>query len=235
MTLLSRNKKETPPKTAQAEGLSPVVLELLASRICHDLISPVGAIHNGIEFLQEMGADSADDAIALLDHSAKTAAARLQAFRLVYGLGGRDPHIEPKDVYKTFGDLLATDEKVTQDWDPRCETLFSEHARPDGLCKMLMGALMLAQECLPKGGTVTVTPGNPHQWIVTAHSESPLLRPQVGDALARTIPPDDLDPRLVHPYAIAMLAAFYNFNIAIAAEGEQSVTVTLTALPKADA
>ncbi len=52
------------------------VLELLASRICHDLISPVGAVHNGVEFLEESGVTGGEDAIGLISHSAQMAAAQ---------------------------------------------------------------------------------------------------------------------------------------------------------------
>ena len=49
------------------------LLELLSSRICHDLISPVGAIHNGLEFLEDMGPDALEDALELMKHSTKQA------------------------------------------------------------------------------------------------------------------------------------------------------------------
>ncbi len=75
------------------------MLEVLASRVCHDLISPVGAVHN-VEFLQETGIEGGADAIALIAHSAQQAAAKLQIFRLAYGAGGRDPNIKPEDVEK---------------------------------------------------------------------------------------------------------------------------------------
>ena len=56
--------------------LNAAVLELLASRICHDLISPVGAVNNGVEFLEEMGADAGAEAIQLIAHSARQASVR---------------------------------------------------------------------------------------------------------------------------------------------------------------
>lgn len=127
--------------------LETIVLELLASRICHDLISPVGAVNNGVEFMQEMGTDAGEEALNLIAHSAAQAAARLQAFRLAYGAGGRDPSVKPEDVHETFGELIGGDGKIKQDWNPHGNLGFAE--RPVGYCKMLMAGLMLAQECLP--------------------------------------------------------------------------------------
>ena len=87
---------------SQPAPISAAVLELLASRICHDLISPVGAVNNGVEFLEEMGADAGAEAIQLIAHSARQASVRLQAFRICYGTGGRDSNIKPEDIKKAF-------------------------------------------------------------------------------------------------------------------------------------
>ncbi len=209
-----------------APTLSPALLELLASRICHDLISPVGAVHNGVEFLQEMGIEDGAEAVGLIAHSAQTAAARLQAFRLAYGAAGRDPNIKPEDVHETFGELIRSDGKITQDWDPHGPLGFDE--RPLGFCKLLMGVLMLAQECLPKGGKITVAADGENRLTVTAEGQDALVREQVEDALARTLTIDDLDPRLVHPYALSVLAAGYGFTIAIADKNDARVVYTLS-------
>jgi len=206
--------------------LDTAILELLASRICHDLISPVGAVHNGVEFLQEMGIENGEEAVGLIAHSAQMAAARLQAFRLCYGAGGRDPNIKPENVHKTFGDLIGGDAKVTQEWDPHAPLGYED--APLGFCKMLMGTLMLAQESLPKGGKVTVEPGKPGQTLVIARGNDTLVRDQVEDALARTIPTENLDPRLVHPYAISVLAANYGFSIRITEKRGDCVVFTLS-------
>lgn len=68
------------------------VLELLCSRICHDLISPVTAINNGMELLDDDPGDMLNDIRDLLMNSASEGAGKLQYFRLAYGLGG-DPDL----------------------------------------------------------------------------------------------------------------------------------------------
>jgi histidine phosphotransferase ChpT len=202
--------------------MDPVILELMASRICHDLISPVGAVHNGVEFLQETGVEGGNEAIDLISHSAETAAARLQAFRLAYGAGGRDPNIKPEDVHRSFGNLIRLDGKVTQSWDPRGDLGYAD--APLGFAKILMGVLMLAQECLPKGGDITVTPSaRTNVTKITAASENAVLRDGVDKAVARSIPAEELDPRLVHPFVLSTLADHYGFALTIASAGSGKV------------
>lgn len=208
-------------------SVDSTVLELLASRICHDLISPVGAVHNGVEFLEEIGAgDGAADAIGLIAHSANMASAKLQVFRLAYGAGGRDPNITPEDIYKAFDNMITADGKVRQDWDPKA-SLFGEGERPLGFCKVLMGALLLAQETLLKGGTIGVMPANNGVHVV-AKGEHATLRSQVREALGLLLSPDSLDPRLVHPYVLSIIARQYGFTIAIATEEPGQITFSLS-------
>ena len=192
--------------------IDPAVIEILASRICHDLISPVGAVHNGIEFLEEMGVEAGGEAIALIAHSAQQASSKLQAFRMVYGAGGRDPNIKPADVKKVFAGMIDADGKIKQDWDP---SIFSGMDLPGGFCKMLMGCLMLATESLPKGGTVRVTKLDGELAKITIEGTDAAARPQVREALAGTLSVEDIDPRMVHPFVLGILAAQYGFVIEI--------------------
>lgn len=201
------------------------VMELLASRICHDIISPVGAINNGVELLQEMGADGMDDGLELVGYSAEQAAAKLSAFRMAYGAGGRDPNIKPEDVQKTFGDLVRAEGKISQAWDPYGK--LGPDPLPLGYCKMLMCGLMLAMESLPKGGYISVRPGEGNQSLIIAEGEGATVREQVEEALEQKLEPDDLDPRLVHPYAISVLADSYGYKIAIKSQADGRIEFTM--------
>lgn len=210
----------------QAPAISAAVLELLASRICHDLISPVGAVNNGVEFLEEMGAEAGAEAIQLIAHSARQASVRLQAFRICYGAGGRDSNIKPEDIKKAFEALTEADGKIAQSWDPHANLGFSE--RPEGYCKILMGTMMLGAECLPKGGIIKVKAGSGEETLVFAEGQDAVVRPGVEEAMALKSDPATLDPRLVHPYAISTLAASYGFNIKIAEKEPGRVVISLT-------
>ncbi len=202
------------------------VLELLASRICHDLISPVGAINNGVEFMQESGPDEQADGLELISHSAAAAAAKLQVFRIAYGAGGRDPNIKPEDVQRAFAALVAADGKISQMWDPY-GNLGPDKPHPQAFCKMLMVGLMLAQECLPKGGFVAARAGEKNETLFIAEGAGAIIRDNVEEALAQKIAVADLDPRLVHPYSIGVLAEHYGYTIALKEKQEGKIVFSL--------
>ena len=211
---------------SQPASISAAVLELLASRICHDLISPVGAVNNGVEFLEEMGADAGAEAIQLIAHSARQASVRLQAFRICYGTGGRDSNLKPEDIKKAFEALTEADGKIAQSWDPHANLGFAE--RPTGYCKILMGVMMLAAECLPKGGIIKVKAGGGEETLISAEGQDAVVRDGVDDAMALKSDPETLDPRLVHPYAISTLASSYGFKVKVAEKEAGRVVLSLT-------
>lgn len=204
------------------------LLELLSSRICHDLVSPVGAINNGLEFMEDAtdDPDALKDATELITHSANSASARLMAFRLVYGAGGTDGNIKPEDIQRAFGNLIRSDGKVRQSWDPFGPLGISASTR--GFCKTLMGVLILAQECLVKGGTVYVDPGKGAETLVKAEGTGAVVRDQVEDALKGTLSPGNLDPRLVHPYVLGLIGRTYGFEINCKDKSDGSITWSLT-------
>jgi len=206
------------------------VVELLASRICHDVISPVGAINNGIELMQELGPDGIEDGIELIGYSAEQAAAKLAAFRLAYGAGGKDPHIKPEDVQRNFGALIRAEGKVNQAWDPHGSIIGGAKpgdTLPPAYCKMLMGALMLAMESLPKGGYISVRPGVDNQTLIIAEGAGAVIRDNVEQAMKQALNPSDLDPRLVHPYALSVIAQSYGYDIAITSINDGRIEFTL--------
>ena len=204
------------------------LMELLSSRICHDLVSPVGAINNGLEFMEDMAddAEGRKEATNLIEHSANAAGARLMAFRLAYGAGAIDGNIKPEDIQKAFGALIRTDGKVRQSWDPFGPLGVSPATR--GFSKILMGTLMMAQDCLPKGGLVFVDAGTGEETLIKAEGIGATIREQVEDALAGTLPVAQVDPRLVHPYILGQSARTYGFNIKLKEQTEGQITWSLT-------
>jgi len=215
------------PTEAPKQSKSASVIELLASRICHDLVSPVGAINNGVEFMEEMGDDPEQrkEAVSLISYSASAASAKLMAFRIAYGAGGRDNNIKPEDVQKAFSNLISGDGKITQAWDPHGN--LGPKPLPYGYCKMLMCGLMLAMECLMKGGYVMVRPGEGNQTLIVAEGESVLVRDNVEAALEQKLSADELDPRLVHPYAISVIAEHYGYTLRIKEKREDRIVFAL--------
>lgn len=186
-------------------------MELLASKVCHDLISPIGAIANGVEFLEEMGADADDEVTGLIKFSALQASAKLQAYRMAYGAGGGDVSIKPEDVHKSFGKFIELDKKITQDWDPHAP--LGPEERASGFSKMLMCALILCVECLPKGGKISVSEAGNNLTRFVAEGDDAALKPPMDSALNHSMPRDSLEPRYVHAYMCGLMADQYGFEL----------------------
>lgn len=125
---------------------------LLCSRLCHDLVSPVGAISNGLEILQS-GDDPAlrEQVVDLLEKSASQASHKLQFFRLAFGAGGGfGSELELKEAHSTLSAFLAGT-RVTLTWQ-------APHAfAPKGFIKILLNLALVAAESLIRGGAMTVT------------------------------------------------------------------------------
>lgn len=188
------------------------LIELISSKLCHDIISPVGAISNGVEILEELGPDAGEDVTSLIAFSATQASSKLKALRMAYGLGGADESIRIEDVHKTFEDLIAGEARLTQSWDPFAD-LGLEPRR--GHAKILLCALIFASEGMPKGGVISVDSDLEGSTIVKGLGENAHFREQYIPALNNEIAIDDLDPKLVHAYTTGVLCKNYGFQITI--------------------
>src|ERR687889_480483 len=125
---------------------------LLCSRVCHDVISPVGAIVNGLEVLEDDNdASMRDFALDLIRKSAKQASARLQFARLAFGAAGSaGASIDLGDAEQVARGLFQ-DDKVAFSWSaPRL--LF-----PKNRVKLLLNLIVTAIQAVPRGGSVAVT------------------------------------------------------------------------------
>src|ERR1700679_2860613 len=126
---------------------------LLCSRVCHDLISPVGAIVNGHEVLEEdKDEETKTFALDLIKKSAHQASAKLQFCRLAFGAAGSaGAQIETGDAERVARGLIE-DGKTTIAWNlPR--ELVAKNRR-----KLLLNMLMVAVGAIPRGGTLTIEP-----------------------------------------------------------------------------
>ena len=126
---------------------------LLCSRVCHDLISPVGAIVNGLEVLEDNPRRGDQDfALELIKKSAKTASARLQFCRLAFGAAGSaGAQIDLGDAQSMARGHIE-DDKTKLTWNlPRV-------LLPKNRVKLLLNMLIVAQQTIPRGGTLTIEP-----------------------------------------------------------------------------
>ncbi len=179
------------------------VIELLCSRICHDLISPVGAINNGVELIEELGNRVVDEAIGLIDASGKKLSGHLQFFRMSYGFAGTQS-------IQSFGDARELVEgildggKIGLDWP---DAALPESAPAPGWGKLLLNQVALAAEGLPRGGTLAIAVSStPHRLEVAARGDDARLSDELKAALDPGIAIDALSVRTVHAYFTAVAA-----------------------------
>jgi len=172
------------------------VMELLNARLCHELISPVGAINNGVELVAEEDADAdfQRDAMKLIASSAKTAGHRLNFYRFAYGSGRGS-------TGKDAAAGLLEGGKVKLDWNDSASALPLEWQRLAG------NMVVIAAEMLPRGGTVQIAAGEGGQGIVVnVGGDSVNLTAELGAALADNADIDALTARTVHGYYTARVA-----------------------------
>src|SRR5579864_3965723 len=137
-----------------AKGLAMNDLDfaaLLVSRVCHDLVSPVGAVVNGLEVLEdETDLAMRADALRLVAASAEQAAARLQFARIAFGAAGSaGAELDLAEVGRIMTGLLKGG-KVELVWSMESVNW------PKDWAKLLMNAVLAAADCLPRGGRLTV-------------------------------------------------------------------------------
>jgi len=187
---------------------------LLVSRVCHDLVSPLGAVMNGLEVLEDER-DSAmrADAIKLVTSSAEQAAARLQFARLAYGAAGSvGAELDLSEVGRIVGGLLQGG-KVTLDW--RAASL----NWPKDWAKLLMNSTLLAADSLPRGGNVTVETSNDPaapSFKVRATGQGARILEEVDKAV-RGEPNGPIDGRSIQPYLTHKLARGLNAGLTVSA------------------
>jgi histidine phosphotransferase ChpT len=159
--------------TMPAISLDPLDLAaLLCSRVCHDVISPVGAIVNGLEVLEEeKDAEMRAIATELIQKSARTASAKLQFCRLAFGSAGTaGAFIDSGDGEKVARNLLS-DDRTKLEWTaPRA-------LRPKNTVKLMLNMCLIAAAAIPRGGLLKVEVlGEGDQMTLSVSASGPNLR-----------------------------------------------------------
>lgn len=171
------------------------ILELVCSRLCHDMVGPVGAATNGIELLRELSTAQTDDIIDMTDASTRTAWRRLEFFRVAFGYAGGRGGWGTTELGKLAQGML-TDSRVTLEW--RVGASIDELQSRGG--KLVLNLLLLVAEAMPRGGTLTVTLARKGDAIgVSMHGEGPnaAMNPRVANTVQGKIPPGELDSRVI--------------------------------------
>jgi histidine phosphotransferase ChpT len=198
------------------------VLELLAARLCHELISPIGAIANGVELLGEDDPEFVRDATALIGQSAKKAGQRLQFYRFAYGSSATGEAAGP-DPRELVGGLLEGG-KLSCAWHGEAMML------PIEWQKLACNMVVLVAETLPRGGTIDVAAGPPaaRRLEIVGAGQAINVTDELRAAVARKTDLADLTSRSIHGYFTVLLGEALGLTIALAERDSCRVIVTAT-------
>ncbi len=200
------------------------IMELLASKICHDLVSPVGAINNGVELIEDIGGSVVEEAMQLISNSAEQASRRLRLFRLAYGRAGNEGNLTFRDVRETIESFL-TGGKIKIGFAPDFPP--SELVETHGALKVMLNMILLADETLVYGGEVNIrNASGAFQGGVTivATGRAALIAEAALDAFNGTGAIEDIGPRTVHAYVTGRFVQFFGFKAGLeSASGSETV------------
>ncbi|AOW25095.1 histidine phosphotransferase [Sphingomonas melonis TY] len=188
-------------------SVSPIdFASLLCSRLCHDLLSPVGALNNGLELLgDENDPEMRIRVFQLLSESARVSANKLKFFRLAFGAaGGFGEQVDAREAKTAIEGLLADNKRTQFNWWVETETL------PKSALKVMLNLALIASEALVRGGTLDVGgEDNGGQLEIVVKIEGPriILDPELRRTLTDGEGAEGVTPRAAAAYLVHTLAA----------------------------
>src|SRR5689334_7221419 len=205
----------------------PVTLEaldlaaLLCSRVCHDLISPVGAVVNGLEVLEESkDEETRTFAFDLIKKSSQQASARLQFCRLAFGAAGS------AGAAIDLGDAQGVARGFLEDGKTRLEWNLPRELLPKNRVKLLLNLLLLAGQTIPRGGALKVDPvgeGQAMSFRITATGQNARIPQAVPGLVAGEPAGQAVDSHAIQPFYTGLLARSCGLGVTLAPEGEAIV------------
>lgn len=191
---------------------------LLCSRVCHDVISPVGAINNGLELLDEGGADA--DAMDLIRTSALNASVRLKFARLAFGASGSvGASIDTGEAERAAKDFAAAEKKTEVTWNgPRAIVAKNR-------VKLLLNLFLVAYSSIPRGGVLDITLENPEydaKFKLVAKGKLMRMPPKFVEISTGAIE-EAIDAHSIQPYYAVLLAEECGMVLNHVATGEEMI------------
>ena len=182
---------------------------LLCSRVCHDVISPVGAVANGLEVLEDEDDEAMREiALDLVRRSARQASAKLQFCRLAYGASGSQGSNIDLGEAGDIARMFVGEEKVRLDWQAPREN------RPKLEVKLLLNMMLVAMGTIPRGGVVEVNVDGA-ALNARARGDNARIADNLAQVLDGSLPPEEMDARLVQPYYMKRLASEAGFDLIV--------------------
>ncbi|MFD1702872.1 histidine phosphotransferase ChpT [Methylopila henanensis] len=219
---MSTSDASPPSQIITLDGLD--LAALIASRVCHDVISPVGAIVNGLEILE----DEKDEgmrgfAFDLIKKSAAQASARLQFCRIAFGAAGSAAAVLDLGDAEQVARGFIEDQKTKLVWEANRQLLLKNKV------KLLLNLVLVATTTIPRGGVIAVSAegeGDATAFRIVATGPTARVPANVVDLIAGRAPEDRVDAHVIQPFYAGLVAKAANMEVTIEAEveGERIVT-----------
>jgi histidine phosphotransferase ChpT len=178
---------------------------LLCSRLCHDLLSPVGAMNNGLELLaDEHDPEMRQRCMDLLAESAKAAADKLKFFRLAFGAaGGFGSEVDPAEAKAVIEPLVTSSGRTTLEW------VVPPTFMPKRAVKILLNLVLLANEALVRGGILFVgaeSRDGEQEIVIRASGPKIVMDAAIRETLTGGLDPSNVDSRTAAAWMVVNLA-----------------------------
>jgi histidine phosphotransferase ChpT len=185
---------------------------LLCSRLCHDLLSPIGALNNGIELLaDETDPGMRDQCITLLGDSARVSAAKLKFFRLAFGsAGGFGDSIPTFEAKAAIDGLFAAQGRIKTGW------IISDPQIDKPAAKVMLNLAMIVGEALPRGGQLDIgleRRGKEIEIVVRGAGPRVILDPDLAKGLRGALREEELTSRTIAAWLVSRVARDHGGNV----------------------
>jgi histidine phosphotransferase ChpT len=202
---------------------------LLCSRLCHDLLSPVGALNNGIELLaDEHDPEMRARCLDLLAESARASANKLKFFRLAFGAaGGFADVVDTREARGAIEGLFGGDGRIQLGW------MVDEPTMSKAALKVLLNLVLIAGDALVRGGSLDIGAeknGEGLDIVVRAEGSRIVLDPELKKVLVGEMSEDDVAPRAAAAWLAHSLVEEGGGTIQVA-DNEEGILIIGTSLP----
>ena len=203
---------------------------LLCSRLCHDLLSPVGALNNGIELLaDEQDPEMRERCLEQLAESARASANKLKFFRLAFGAGGGfGEEIDTREARTALEGLYGAEKGIELGW------MVEDDKRSKGAIKLLLNLAMIAGDALVRGGRLDVGAerrGSALEMVIRSEGPRILLDPKLRETIAAGHSGGEVEPRAAGAWLAHTLAAEAGGTIQLSDPTDPALLIGVT-LPR---
>jgi histidine phosphotransferase ChpT len=203
---------------------------LMCSRLCHDLLSPVGALNNGIELLaDEQDPEMRERCLELLSESARASANKLKFFRLAFGAGGGfGETIDTREAHSALAGLYGSEKRIELGW------LVPDDRLSKGAVKLLLNLAMIAGDALVRGGRLDIGAERAErslELVIRAEGPRILLDPKLRETIATGASGGEVEPRAAGAWLAHSLAAQAGGTIRLSDPGDEVLLIGV-ALPQ---